>query len=530
MTAQTAPAVTEILIRVREEGRDLLFEPEGYVVAGALGLATPRFTAVSDATRLTADHLDALPGEKVVVKVISTDVLHKTDAGGIAVTPRDLQAVRMAIQDMAASLADRSVAGFLVAEFVPHSAGLGAQLLAGVRHTPDFGPVVTVGLGGVQTEFLSRRFDGGRGVAIFAPGLHGVKAVRRRLAGKAVAALATGGVRGTPGYLTADDLANLVSRLIAFAATEDGAQFEELEINPLVLTPAGPVALDVLARLRRGRSGAAQPPRPVGKLRALLEPRNAAIIGVSDRQNPGRTILQNMLRAGFPADRLAVVKPGGEVIDGVRCYPEISALPAPVDLLVLSIAAAQVPDAIDTVIAGRWAESLIVIPGGLGERPGTEVLEQRVRDALSVARATEWAGPVVNGGNCLGIRSVPGRYDTMFIPPHKRPVIDATPAPLAIVSQSGAFAVSRSSKLLGLNPRYLISVGNQTDLTVGDYLTYLKDDPEVRIIACYVEGFRPLDGRRWLEAAAEIVSSGREVILYRAGRTTEGTRATVSHT
>jgi len=528
--SQTAPPIPEILRRVREEGRGLLFEPEGYAVAAVLGFATPRFTVVSNAAQLTAVQLDSLGSPRVVVKVIAPDIAHKTESGGVAVIPRELPAARSAIEDMAARLSGRRIAGYLLAEFVPHDAGLGAQLLVGVRHTVDFGTVVTVGLGGVQTEFLAERFDGGRGAAVFAPGTHDVDTVRHVLAGKAFHALATGGVRGTAGYIAADALVQLVAQLLAFAVTDDAAQFEELEINPLVLTPGGPVALDVLARLRGAPDRAEPPPRPIRKLRALLRPRTAAVIGVSGGENPGRTILRNMLREGFPVERLAVVKPGIATLAGVRCYPAISALPAPVDLLVVSVAAAQVPDTVDAVIAGRWAESLIIIPGGLGERRGTEDLERRVRESLGATRSTEWGGPVVNGGNCLGIRSVPGRYDTMFIPGYKRQKTDGAPAPLAIVAQSGAFAVSRSSKLLGLNPQYLVSFGNQTDLTVGDYLTYFKDDPAVRIIACYIEGFRPLDGRRWLDAAAEIVDSGREVILYRAGRTPAGSRATLSHT
>jgi acyl-CoA synthetase (NDP forming) len=136
---------------------------------------------------------------------------------------------------------------------------------------------------------------------------------------------------------------------------------------------------------------------------------------------------------------------------------------------------------------------------------------------------------VVNGGNCLGIRSAPGRVDTMFIPETKLPVPSSPVSPVAFVSQSGAFAIAKMSKLERLNPKYAITVGNQMDLTVGDYLTYLKDD-DVRVFAVYVEGFKPLDGRRVLAAAREIVRSGRTVVLYRAGRTPAGADATSSHT
>jgi acyl-CoA synthetase (NDP forming) len=65
---------------------------------------------------------------------------------------------------------------------------------------------------------------------------------------------------------------------------------------------------------------------------------------------------------------------------------------------------------------------------------------------------------------------------------------------------------------------------------VGDYLGYLVDDPQVRVVGCYIEAFRPGDGRRWLEAAAEFSATGRQIVLYRAGRTLAGARAAVSHT
>jgi acyl-CoA synthetase (NDP forming) len=166
----------------------------------------------------------------------------------------------------------------------------------------------------------------------------------------------------------------------------------------------------------------------------------------------------------------------------------------------------------------------------MGERSGTEGLARGLSDALAEARATEWRGPVINGGNCLGILSRPGRYNTLFIPEHKLPVPPGPGSPVAVLSQSGAFVAAKLSRLRGIDPTYLVSLGNQTDLTLGDYLTYLKDDPELKLFACYVEGFRPGDGLRWLDAAAEITAGGRAVILYRAGRSTAGARASASHT
>jgi acyl-CoA synthetase (NDP forming) len=118
----------------------------------------------------------------------------------------------------------------------------------------------------------------------------------------------------------------------------------------------------------------------------------------------------------------------------------------------------------------------------------------------------------------------------MFIPEYKMPRTDGPVAPVAVISQSGAFGISRASRLGRVNPRYVITVGNQMDVTVGDYLSYLAHDTSLEVFAVYVEGFKPLDGLRFLEAAREIVLSGRRVIFYRAGRTAEGARASASHT
>src|SRR6185369_14118933 len=96
------------------------------------------------------------------------------------------------------------------------------------------------------------------------------------------------------------------------------------------------------------------------------------------------------------------------------------------------------------------------------------------------------------------------------------------PVPLAIVAQSGAFAISRLSRLEGLDPKYVITVGNQLDLTVGDHLEHLATDPEIRVFGVYVEGFAPDDGLRFLRAARVIRDRGGVVVLYRAGRTAAG--------
>jgi acyl-CoA synthetase (NDP forming) len=510
-------------------GGDVLLETEGLAVLEAMGIPAPAYLFVKDSAEAASADLERFPGDRVVVKVISPRILHKSDVGGVSVVPREPRAVAAAVRDMEARLATQSIVGFTVNEFIPYDRALGSELLIGLRWTEDFGPVVTVGAGGIYTEFLAVHFKPGTEVAILSPLADDAALIGAALSEVAVTRLATGQLRAQPPRIALDRLVEAVHTFMALARTFTPSDISECEVNPLVIGPSGLVALDILVKLGAGPVPA-RPARPIAKLKNLLEPASVAIVGVSEKLNPGHIILNNLIREGFARERIFIVKPGSVQLEGCQCVPDIASLPEKVDLLVLAIAAAQAPEVVAEVVERQRAESLIVIPGGLEEKQGTEALTSRMHAALARARASAWQGPVINGGNCLGIRSKPGRYDTLFIPKSKLPVPEGDPSPVAIVSNSGAFAVTRMSKLAILNPKYSISVGNQMDLTIGDYLAYLKDDPAVEVFAVYVEGFARLDGLAFLTAARDIAATGRTVILYRAGRTAAGARASASHT
>lgn len=524
-----AESVADLLAEARAAGHTALSEVEGLTIARALGIGVPRHIVVSGADEVTELELDALQGSQVVLKVVSHTLLHKSDVGGVRFIEKDEAAIQAAIRSMEAKLPAGAAEGFLISEFVPHDPSLGGQLLIGMRWTPDFGPVVTFGPGGVHAEFLARNLRPGRSNAILSPLLASSDHIDAALERAAITPAATGRLRGQPSIVTLEDLRLLVQRLLDFAEETMPDDILEFEINPLVWTSAGPVALDALVKL--GAPCEPEPrPRPLAKMVRLLQPRSIGLIGVSRRANPGRIMLQNILRQGFPPENVVVVKPGVETIEGCLCVADVASMPGIVDLFVVCVDAQQVPGVIEDLTQHHKAESIILIAGGLGERRGTESHAERVEAAIARSRNDRDGGPIVNGGNCLGIRSIPGRYDTLFIPEHKLRYPKGRSTPLAVIAQSGAFAVARASKLSSLNPRYLITLGNQLDLTVGDYLTRLKDDLKVEVFACYVEGFKPGDGKRWLEAAADITASGRTVILYRAGRTPAGAEATASHT
>jgi acyl-CoA synthetase (NDP forming) len=524
-------AIHAIFDAVERDGRDVLLETEGLGLLEALGLPAPAHVFAARGTAVDEVRLDRLPGTKAVVKVISPRILHKSDVGGVAVVDKTVEAVAGAIARMDAALGSQDVAGYTVNEFIPYSPALGRELLVGLRWTEDVGPVVTVGAGGIYTEFLATAFRPGQDVALFAPALADAGLVEAALEQVAVVQLSTRALRGQPPLVPIGRIADLAAAFLELGRAL-GPRIAEFEVNPFVIAKDGRVvALDVLLRLRRGSAGAApHAARPIAKLSRLLEPRSVAIMGVSERMNPGHIIVNNLLREGFARDRILIVKSGTAEIEGCRCVPDVASLPERVDLFVLCVDAAQASSALVEIIERERAESVVLIPGGLEEKAGSEAIVARMHAALAQSRRSEWGGPIINGGNCLGIRSVPGKYDTTFIPEYKLPVPEGEPSRLAIISQSGAFAVSKASKLSTINPKYSVTLGNQMDLTVGDYLTFLKDDTAIDVFAVYVEGFRPLDGLRFLEAAREIARQGRTVLLYRAGRTPAGAQASASHT
>ncbi len=523
-------SLSVILDRAVADGRTALLEPEGLGVLDALGVATPARLVLAPGDRITTGRLAALPGEKVVVKVVSPVILHKSDVGGVTIVDKTADAVNGAIDTMHARLGARDVRGYSVNEFVPYSPALGHEIIVGLRWTDDVGPVVSVGAGGIYTEFLSSHFLPGHDIAVFAPSLATPGSIAAALARVAVVQLVTTPLRGQPPKTTLAAIGSLVEAFLTLARAA-GDRLAECEVNPFVVAADGRlVALDALVTLRSSPAPRGAAERPVRKIANLLAPASVAIMGVSERLNPGHIIVNNLIREGFDRRHILIVKPGSDQIEGCRCVPDIASLPGRVDLFVLAIDAAQASQALVTIIEREAAESVVLIPGGLEEKAGTEHLVARMHDALARSRGGAWGGPVINGGNCLGIRSLPGRYDTTFIPEYKFPVNAGSASRVALISQSGAFALSRTNKLGVLNPKYSVTLGNQMDLTVGDYLTHLQHDDDIDVFAVYVEGFRPLDGLRFLEAASRIVDSGRTVILYRAGRTAAGAKASASHT
>ncbi|MEN8008252.1 MAG: acetate--CoA ligase family protein [Candidatus Krumholzibacteriota bacterium] len=491
-----------------------------------------------------AEKAAALAGEsgRVVLKVVGRDILHKTEIGGVRVIDlADAQqgpAVLLeAWENMESALSGQEeklpVEGCLAGAFIPHRPNQpGQEILLSLKQDPAFGPCVVLGIGGTLTEWYGRAASS---TLIFpAEGLAPAM-VRSAVNAHPLLKILAGPSRlYDEGPFRAEELVRAVMALaeLGLHCGPAGASewtVEELEINPAVATSDGVTALDGVGLVSRRKW--ARVSRPAARIEALLKPRSAVVMGVSARvANPGRIILQNLVKSeGLDPARLYVVHHREKTIGQVPCVAEVTDLPEKCDLAVVAIPAEGALKAITDLVENDAAESIILIPGGFAET-GETSLATAIEDVLARGHARPRGGPVMVGGNCLGIVSR-GNYNTFFLPEYKLPFRPGAGENLAVVSQSGAYLVTFASNYDGIiQPAASISFGNQMDLTVGDFLEHFNGEAGIDVVACYVEGFRPGDGARFLNEVRRARSLGKRVIIYKAGKTALGARAAASHT
>ncbi|CAG0958288.1 Trans-feruloyl-CoA synthase FCS1 [Phycisphaerales bacterium] len=540
LSGAEAHAVERLLADVYESGRRQLYEHEVYQIVQFVGAISPPHHVFLGVDNLISEEaLAGFPGERVVLKIVSADVVHKSDAKGVVFCGKRYEMVKREIDRLIALHRQRGakVDGVLVVECVERGGqGLGEELFVGIRSTREFGPVVAAGLGGVDTEYLAR---------VMRPGVAVAKAVATETTAEeffglfrrtAAYEMISGQARGHRRIVSDGELLRCFRAFIALARRfcvdrgATGPDMAELEVNPFAFRQQHMVPLD-----GRGRLATATPrprARPIQHIRHMLEPRAIAVVGVSAQtRNFGRIILNNIIECGFDRASVRVVKAGHDAIDGVACVPSIGALPGETDLLVIATAADHLPGIIDECVDSGNVRSAIVIPGGAGETRGSEEILRRVRESLARGRDTPGGGPVVLGPNCLGVQSRPGKYDTFFIPANKLdPRRQAPGRGVALLSQSGAFIITRLSNLQTLDPRITVSIGNQADLTIADVVRAVGDRADIHTIGVYVEGFNDLDGLEMLQAVRRITQGGKSVVFYKAGRTDQGRDAAAGHT
>ncbi len=266
---------------------------------------------------------------------------------------------------------------------------------------------------------------------------------------------------------------------------------------------------------------------PIGKhsavhpLDRLFHARSIALVGVSgDPRKMTGAPLEILRQSGFPG-RIYPVNPRYPQISGLTCYPDIAALPEAPDVALIMLSARLVPGAV-RACADKGIAAAVVLSSGFEE---SEDGRQFAEELLRVARET---GVQVVGPNCEGVWSVRDRVLLTFGSAARRKVLHH--APIAVLSQSGAMAgaLGRHLQDNGVGCAYIVSVGNETVLTIADYLEWMIEQDDVRVVLLFIEGVR--DGARLLRLIDAARSRGTRVVALKTGNSAAGQKAAASHT
>ncbi len=410
-----------------------------------------------------------------------------------------------------------------------------AELRVTLESTREFGMVIGAGFGGLEAQLDEGNFRRDRAsvhaVAELTDAPDFLRLFKRTLAWQKIAAAAQRAGRPAPEAALEACFARLLELARAFAPGQPGAPFvlQALELNP-VQVDAGLTVRGACCSFAAPQPG--RMPRPLARIDKLIHPGRIGIIGVSGSgMNFGRIILRNLFGSGFPKEQLLVLKPGETEIDGVRCIEGLAALDGKLDLLIVAVAASAVYALVDEIIATDSVEAVMLIPGSLGETKKSREPAAALAARINAAHGKPGGGPIFLGANCLGVVSHPGSYDSWFIPlerlpkPQKKPVRNTV-----MLSQSGAFMITRLSQNPWLDPAYMIALGNQTDLTHGDMLSYFAEQPGIDALGIYIEGFRDLDGLHFARAVRKAVLNGKQIVVYKSGRSAPGQGGVMGHT
>ncbi|MCX9012111.1 MAG: acetate--CoA ligase family protein [Candidatus Methanoperedens sp.] len=482
--------------------KKLLSEAEGYELLKKYGIPTPENTIVKSADEAvkTADKM----GYPVVAKIISPQVVHKSDVGGVVTGIRNNEEVRRAydkiLKNVREKVPEAEITGIIIEKDMPH----GLELIVGGRIDPSFGKVITFGLGGTLVEFLKDV-----SIKVLPIRTDEIEKMIREIKGYALIK----GYRGEPPKDEKElvQVINNVSRLFC-----ESDKLVEFDINPLILYEKGACAVDARIYETEGEVKHEEKPQ-TGVPTEVFYPGSIAVIGASSNPNKvGYAVFRNLL--DFPG-KLYAVNPKREEILRHKVYPDLISIPDTVDMIVVTVPAAVVPEIMEE--AGKKGVKLaVIITAGFKEigKEGAALQDK-------VSGIAQKYGIRIIGPNCLGLILPHKGINATFDPANPKP------GDLAFISQSGAIITTvvdwslKEDVEIGLSA--VISVGNQADLGFNEFMKFARDDKDTRAIVLYIEEIK--NGRLFMKVAGE-VSEKKPIVAIKSGSSKRGQKAASSHT
>lgn len=255
-------------------------------------------------------------------------------------------------------------------------------------------------------------------------------------------------------------------------------------------------------------------------MRYLMEPTGVAIIGASqDFSTINGKILKYLLKHNYQG-KIYPVNPKYQEISGLACYPSVEAIPEQVDLALIAIAAARVPRILRDC-GKKGIKRAIIFSSGFAET-GDKALQLELKDI-----AKEYNMRLI-GPNCLGMLNVSTGLMASFSGSLEMDKVKA--GPVALVSQSGAvgFMLFNLLQEAGVGVNFVVTTGNEVDMTAGEGLSYVVENPNTKVILSYLEGLR--DGESFRKTAEQAANLGKPIIALKVGNSASGQKAAATHT
>ena len=493
-----------ILDKVRAEGRTSLTAPEGKLLCDAYGIAVPKemvATSAENAAKAAADM-----GFPVVMKIVSPDILHKTEAGGVIVGVASSEEAKAGYDKILANAkrykADAKIEGVQVQQMLKG----GTEVIVGSITDGSFGKLVAFGLGGVLVEVLKditfRLAPATKEDALSM--LDGIQAKEM-----------LHGVRGGDA-VNRDALADIIVRVSQLVS--DFPEIIELDLNPVFATKDDAVAADVRIVVDfayEPRKATHTQDEIVAAMNRIMRPKAVAVIGASAEAGKiGNSVMKNLINGGYKGD-IYPIHPKAEEILGYKAYKSVKDVPGVIDTAVFAIPAKFVAGAL-AECGEKQIPGAVLIPSGFAEAGEPELQDEIV--AVGKKYNIRLMGP-----NIYGFYYTPENLCATFCTAYD------VKGSAALSSQSGGIGMaiigfSRSAKM-GVSA--IVGLGNKSDIDEDDLLAFFEQDPNTNIIAQHLEDLK--DGRAFAEAAKR-VSKKKPIVVLKAGRTTAGAKAAASHT
>ena len=478
----------------------MLSEAEGYEMLGKYGVPVPAFKIVTTAEE-AGDVAESI-GFPVVMKIVSPQIVHKSDSGGVVTSIGTKEGAQAAFNRIVTSVKEYDPKAKIEGVIIEEQAQPGLELIIGGKTDPTFGKVITFGIGGTLVELM-------KDVTLRI--LPVTEDDAREMVKEIKSYPLISGYRGSK----PKDEETLVQAILNVCKFfEENDQVKEFDINPLRLYESGACAVDSRVIMVDKKSIKKKAERPEVPLE-YYNPRSVAVIGASDDPSKmGYAVMHNLLH--FPG-QLYPVNNKRDTIQGLTAYATIGDIPSPVDMAVITVPAMYVPQVIEEC-GQKGVNIAVVITAGFKEMgEDGKALEERL-----VAIGNKYGTRIV-GPNCLGLIVPPRGLDTTYV--HQSP----KPGNIAFLSQSGAIVntVVDWSLAEDIGFSAVVSVGNQSDLNFFDYMRWVERDPNTKAIIMYIEEIS--DGEAFMKVASE-VSKTKPIIAIKSGSSERGSKAAASHT